>query len=213
MVTVAPNGGYAAVRHLLDLGHRRVALIGGPPAPGQHRPAKAGGYLQALAEAGIDVDEALIVPGDYTREGGAAAMQRLLATPRPPTAVFAGNDLMAIGALAVARRSGRRVPQDVAMVGYDDIPEAATTVPALTTVRVPKYEMGLAAAGRLLERLRARHPLRDGTPATASDGAPQRRPARRRRRRPPAPPRHPALRADPPRICLTSLTELMEGPP
>ncbi len=170
VVTVAPNGGYAAVRHLLDLGHRRVALIGGPPAPGQHRPAKAGGYLQALAEAGIDLDEALIVPGDYTREGGAAAMQRLLATARPPTAVFAGNDLMAIGALAVARRSGRRVPQDVAVVGYDDIPEAATTVPALTTVRVPKYEMGLAAAGRLLERLRARHPLRDGTPATASNG-------------------------------------------
>ena len=111
MVTVAPNGGYAAVRHLLDLGHRRVALIGGPPAPGQHRPAKAGGYLQALAEAGIELDEALIVPGDYTREGGAAAMQRLLATARPPTAVFAGNDLMAIGALAVARRAAGGCPR------------------------------------------------------------------------------------------------------
>ncbi|HEX2037219.1 MAG TPA: LacI family DNA-binding transcriptional regulator [Chloroflexota bacterium] len=161
VVTVAPNGGLEAVRHLIGAGHRRIGLIGGPPVgppvSGGTRLAKAGGYLLALEEAGLPLDPQLIVQGDYTREGGAAAMERLLALPEPPTAVFAGNDLMAIGALAAARRAGRRVPQDVAVVGYDDIPEAAATTPALTTVAVPKYEMGTAAATLLLERLAVRH--------------------------------------------------------
>ncbi|CAA9297951.1 MAG: hypothetical protein AVDCRST_MAG77-5373 [uncultured Chloroflexi bacterium] len=161
VVTVAPNGGYEAVRHLIARGHRRVALIAGPPVSGgalPALPAKAGGYRQALDEAGIPPDLTLIAEADYTREGGAAAMQRLLALPNPPTAVFAGNDLMAIGALAAARRAGLRVPEDLAVVGYDDIPEAAVTTPALTTVAVPKYEMGRAAADVLLDRLRSRSP-------------------------------------------------------
>jgi LacI family transcriptional regulator len=170
VVTVAPNGGYDAVRHLIARGHRRIALIAGPPVAGgaqpgaSVRPAKAGGYRLALEEAGIPLDPALVVPGDYTREGGAAALARLLAQAQPPTAIFAGNDLMAIGALAAARRAGRRVPDDLAIVGYDDIPEAAVTTPALTTVAVPKYEMGRAAATLLLDRLSAR-------PAHPEDGA------------------------------------------
>jgi LacI family transcriptional regulator len=164
VVTVAPNGGYEAVRHLIGRGHRRIGLIAGPPVAGADgtdgasgaRLAKAGGYLQALAENGIAADPALTARGDYTREGGQAAMQQLLALAVPPTAVFAGNDLMAIGALSALRLAGRRVPDDVAVVGYDDIPEAAVTSPALTTVAVPKYEMGRAAAELLLERIGAR---------------------------------------------------------
>ncbi|HEU5317427.1 MAG TPA: LacI family DNA-binding transcriptional regulator, partial [Chloroflexota bacterium] len=131
VVTVAPNGGYDAVAFLLSKGHRRIGLIGGPPVPTGGRLAKSGGYLQALAEAGIAVDPALMVEGDYTREGGRAAMQRLLSLDAPPTAVFAGNDLMAIGALSSLRAAGRRVPEDVAVVGYDDVPEAAVVSPAL----------------------------------------------------------------------------------
>lgn len=169
VVKMAPHGGYDAVRHLLARGHRRIGLIAGPPPPGSDRPAKAGGYLLALEEAGIAPDPSLIVQGDYTREGGQRAMIRLLALPARPTAVFAGNDLMAIGALTAARAAGLRVPQDVAIAGYDDIPEAAVTSPALTTVAVPKYEMGRAAAELLLERLvarttRADEPAPPGTP-------------------------------------------------
>ena len=159
VVTVAPNGGYDAVRYLLVRGHTRIGLIGGPPVPagnGRARPTQAGGYLQALAGAGIAVDPALMAEGDYTREGGSAAMRRLLALENPPTAVFAGNDLMAIGALSALRAAGRRVPEDMAVVGYDDIPEAAVTSPALTTIAVPKYEMGRAAAELLLARIGAR---------------------------------------------------------
>ena len=153
VVTVAPNGGYEAVRHLVRSGRRRIALISGPPVSGEGRPPKARGYLQALEEAGLTPDPALLAEGGYTREGGQAAMDRLLALPAPPDAVFAANDLMAIGALTAARAVGRRVPDDVAIVGYDDIPEAAVTSPALTTVSVPKYEMGRAAAEVLLERI------------------------------------------------------------
>jgi LacI family transcriptional regulator len=158
VVRMAPHGGYEAVRHLLARGHRRIGLIGGPPRPGSSRPSKAGGYLLALEEAGIKPEPALIAQGDYSRESGQLAMQQLLAlaSGQRPTAVFAGNDLMAIGALMAARDAELEVPEDVAIAGYDDIPEAAVTSPALTTVAVPKYEMGRTAAELLLERIATR---------------------------------------------------------
>jgi LacI family transcriptional regulator len=172
VVQMAPEGGRTAVAHLLQRGHRRIGLIAGPPrgggAPGEgtgDRPAKSGGYFAALADAGIAPDAALLVSGDYTRAGGRAAMERLLALPpgRRPTAVFAGNDLMAIGALLALRAAGLGVPGDVAVVGYDDIPEAAVTCPALTTVAVPKYEMGRVAADLLLARIAHRRGAAGGT--------------------------------------------------
>lgn len=153
VVRMAPRGGYEAVRHLVSKGHRRIALIGGPPAPPSDRPAKAAGYLQAHQEFGIKVDPALVLPGDYTRESGYRGMMHLLSLANPPTAAFAGNDLMAIGAMMALHAAGRRVPKDVAVAGYDDIPEAAITFPPLTTVAVPKYEMGRVAAELLLRRL------------------------------------------------------------
>jgi LacI family transcriptional regulator len=152
-VKMASHGGYDAVRYLLSRGHRRIGLIGGPPVPASDRLAKAGGYLLALSEAGIAAEMALMVEGDYTREGGRTAMERLLAVEPPVTAVFAGNDLMAIGAMAAARAAGLSLPGEMAVVGYDDIPEAAVTSPALTTVAVPKYDMGRLAAELLLQRI------------------------------------------------------------
>jgi LacI family transcriptional regulator len=175
VVQMAPEGGRAAVAHLLQRGHRRIGLIAGPPrgggAPGD-RPAKSGAYFAALADAGIAPDPALVVSGDYTRAAGRAAMERLLALPpgRRPTAVFAGNDLMAIGALLALRAAGLGVPGEVAVVGYDDIPEAAVTCPALTTVAVPKYEMGRVAAELLLARIAHRQ----GTGGGGEAGPPRR---------------------------------------
>jgi LacI family transcriptional regulator len=156
-VLVAPRGAYVAVRHLLERGHRRIALIGGPPAAGEAWPTKAGGYLAALREAGGEPPPSYLEWGEYTRQSGHAAALRLLDLPEPPTAIFAANDLMAIGALRALRERARRVPQDVAVAGYDDVPEAAMTIPALTTIAVPAREMGHAAAELLLDRVRGGH--------------------------------------------------------
>jgi LacI family transcriptional regulator len=143
----------AATRHLLDRGHRRVAHIAG--TPGMHVAAdRQRGYRRALDEAGVTHDPTLVVPADFTRAGGAAAMRALLALPEPPTAVFAANDLLAIGALDVIREHGLAVPGDVAVVGFDDIDAAALMSPPLTTVVNPAYEWGRTAGRMLLDRMR-----------------------------------------------------------
>lgn len=136
------GGAQMAVEHLIRLGHRRIATITGPldmPA-GQDRLA---GYRQALEAHRLPIDPALIAHGDYTQPGGTTAMQRLL--PTAPTAVFAANDSMAIGALRALRRAGKQVPRDVAIVGFDDLPRAADVEPPLTTVRQPIARMGAMA--------------------------------------------------------------------
>ena len=141
------DGARMAVEHLIRLGHRRIATITGPlnmPA-GQFR---LNGYQQALAAHRLPEREQLVVEGDFTKESGAMAMQRLLAAS--PTAVFAASDMMAVGALQALRQAGLRVPQDVALVGFDDIPMAATVEPALTTVRQPISRMGSMATEVLM---------------------------------------------------------------
>jgi LacI family transcriptional regulator len=139
-----------AVEHLIRVGHRRIATVTGPlsMASGQDRLA---GYCQALEAHRIPVEEALIVEGDYTEGGGAMGMQRLLSAS--PTAVFAASDTMALGALKALREANLRVPQDVALVGFDDIPVAAALEPALTTVRQPIERLGSMAAELLLNLL------------------------------------------------------------
>ena len=109
------------------------------------------GYKQALSEAGLPFDPALMVYGDYTRASGQAAAEQLLRLPAPPTAIFALNDRMAIGAIRAIQAAGRRVPEDMAVVGFDDIPSAADFNPALTTVRQPSKEVGQVAAQILLK--------------------------------------------------------------
>ncbi|MBB4688762.1 LacI family DNA-binding transcriptional regulator [Amycolatopsis jiangsuensis] len=146
------SGAADAVRHLAALGHRRIATITGPhgnvPAA-----ARTDGYLRGLAEAELPFREDLVVTGDFYRESGFAEMRRLLARADPPTAVFAASDEMAVGALLAARAAGCRVPDDVAVVGFDDIEVASLVDPALTTVAQDKRGFGTAAAGALLSML------------------------------------------------------------
>jgi LacI family transcriptional regulator len=146
-------GGELATAHLLSLGHARVACIVGPAdlRPSQQREA---GWRRALAGAGIAPRADEIVRGDFGPESGAAAMRRLLQSPQRPTAVFVCNDMMAIGALHAAHEAGIAVPEELAIVGFDDIELAAYTSPPLTTVAQPKEAIGTGAAGLLLERLR-----------------------------------------------------------
>ncbi len=145
------RGEYEAAVHLLRLGHRRIAHIAGPPS--LHVAAeRRRGYLEALRTAGL-AGEAVIVEGDFTADGGGRAMEALLQARPPVTAVAVANDLMAIGALETLRHHGLRVPDDMAVVGFDDITFASLVSPALTTVAQPKYRMGQMAMERLLQLL------------------------------------------------------------
>jgi DNA-binding LacI/PurR family transcriptional regulator len=143
------GGARSAVEHLLAAGRRTIATIGGPVDMGAGVDRLAG-YRDALTDAGLAPDPSLETAGDFTQDGGAAAMERLLAARPDIDAVFAASDLMAAGAMAVLETAGRRIPQDVAMVGYDDSPVASTTRPRLTSVRQPIEEMGHEMARLLL---------------------------------------------------------------
>lgn len=147
------SGGLAATRHLIELGHRRIAIITGPRDM-LCSMARFDGYRSALHMAGIEADPSLVAFGDFHVEGGYARATELLSRPDPPTAVFAGSDLQALGVLEAARVGGLRVPHDLSVVGYDDVPLAQWSSPALTTVHQPLRQMAEAAA-QMLVRLRA----------------------------------------------------------
>jgi len=147
----------AAVEHLIGRGHERIGMIAGQGGP---RQARVRGYHGALAEHGLPPDEALLRDGDFSEEGGHRAMRSLLEGPLPPTAVFAASDVMAVGALVAIREAGLRVPEDVAVVGFDDIPVARLITPPLTTVAQFQENLGVRAAGMLLERLDGKAPER-----------------------------------------------------
>jgi LacI family transcriptional regulator len=145
-------GGYLATRHLIELGHRRIACIAGRS---QLTPSadRVGGYRRALREYLIPEEEELIVPGDFRAEGGEMALERMLAVNPPPSAAFACNDMMAIGVLRAARNAGLRVPGDLSVVGFDDIPFAAVVSPALTTVAQPVSGLAQHSVRLLLARM------------------------------------------------------------
>lgn len=147
------HGSYLGTRHLTGQGHRRVACITGPSdlTPSAERIA---GYRQGLAEAGVPVDESLILESSLDFEGGYEAACQLIPMARSPTAVVAGNDLMALGTIRAAREMGRRVPEDLSVVGYDDVILASYSIPPLTTIAQPRHEIGVLAATLLLERMR-----------------------------------------------------------
>jgi LacI family transcriptional regulator len=146
------RGARLAVDHLLDLGHRRIAHVRGAEGNADAS-ERLLGYREALAARGVAADPALELPGDFREESGYAAGGRLADLEPRPTAVFAANDAMAIGCLAGLRSRGLEVPQDVSLVGFDDVPNARYLTPALTTVRVPMAEVGSRATERLLRML------------------------------------------------------------
>jgi LacI family transcriptional regulator len=139
---------YSAVSHLARIGHQRIATITGPASSTVGIDRKQG-YLRAVAERGRAIEDCLVTEGDFTEAGGYFAMQRLL--PAKPDAVFAASDIMAIGAMRAIREARLRIPDDIAVVGFDDIPLAALSDPQLTTVRQHVYQFGISAVELLTD--------------------------------------------------------------
>jgi LacI family transcriptional regulator len=146
------HGGMIATQHLLSLGHQIIGCITGPSniTPSAERVT---GYNSALRQAGILVEESLLVRGDFHAPSGYSAAMQILQRHLRPTAIFVCNDMMAIGALRAAAQLGLRVPEDVAIVGFDDIELASYTTPPLTTVAQPKQEIGQLAVKLVFERM------------------------------------------------------------
>lgn len=145
-------GGLAATEHLLGLGHRRIGFVSGRPGLWCSR-ARLGGYRAGLESAGLDVDPDLITPGDFDYASGFSGGTQLLELDDPPTAVFAASDEMALGVYEAARKKGLRVPEDLSIVGFDDLPQAQWGSPPLTTVRQPLEEMGRYAVHTVMRLL------------------------------------------------------------
>jgi DNA-binding LacI/PurR family transcriptional regulator len=154
------DGSRRAVEHLIAAGYRDIALLGGPP---RHSTAaeRQEGYERALQEAGIPVRPELVRQGDFREEGGYEGMKALLGIAAPPSAVFVANNLMALGALRAIHECGRRIPLDVAVVSFDDMPWATSLNPPLSAVAQPAREIGETAGELLLARIaRPDRPIR-----------------------------------------------------
>jgi LacI family transcriptional regulator len=148
-------GALAAMEYLIELGHRRIGIVGGRPDL-VSADRRMQGYLDALAQAEIPLDQALIEDGDFSTETGRLCTQRLLSLPEPPTAIFATNDQSAIGVMEAARETGLRIPEDLSVVGFDNIPEAAYINPSLTTVDQFIDQMGRVATEMLISLIQVR---------------------------------------------------------
>jgi DNA-binding LacI/PurR family transcriptional regulator len=143
-------GAYQAVMHLIGLGHRRIGFIANAPQSYSGAEQRFAGYKQALAEHDIPLESSLVHTATFTPETGRLAMLRLLELPERPTAVFAASDVIAIGAISAIHAAGLEIPDDMAVVGFDDIFLAGYVRPPLTTIRVPAYGLGWTAAETLL---------------------------------------------------------------
>lgn len=137
-------GGLSATEYLIHLGHRRIAFVEGRPELWCSR-ARLDGYRAGVETAGLAVDPELVVPGEFGYESGFRAGERLFSLAEPPTAVFVASDQMALGVYEALRQRGLRVPGDVSVIGFDDVPEARWASPPLTTVRQPLADMGRLA--------------------------------------------------------------------
>ncbi|MDN3615408.1 MAG: DNA-binding transcriptional regulator CytR [Vibrio gallaecicus] len=144
---------FEAVNYLTQLGHKRIGQISGPTSATLCQ-FRQQGYQQALRRAGITMNPAYGTVGDFTFEAGAQSIRQLLALPEPPTAIFCHNDAMAIGAIQEAKKLGLRVPQDLSVVGFDDIKFAQYCDPPLTTISQPRYEIGRQAMLMMLDVLK-----------------------------------------------------------
>jgi signal transduction histidine kinase/CheY-like chemotaxis protein len=161
VVAVDNAGGIqSAFNHLIEHGHRKIAFIAGKSGRVGDSAERLTAYISALQNASISVDERLIAYGEHRREDGQIAMQRILASGALFTALIASNDLSALGAMEVLRNSGRRIPEDVAIIGFDDILEGQSQLPQLTTVRHPTYTLGYEAVVSILESIDSKVELR-----------------------------------------------------
>jgi LacI family transcriptional regulator len=150
------RGGQLATAHLLSLGHRRIAMLSGRPDLESSR-LREQGYRQAMAAAGVPVSEDLVLVGGYDAQASAECTRTLLTSAQPPTAIFAANDVSAIAAIQAAVGLGLRVPADLSVVGFDNIPESALCAPPLTTVNQPIRQMGERSIQLLLRLMRGDH--------------------------------------------------------
>jgi LacI family transcriptional regulator len=150
------RGGQLATAHLLGLGHRRIAMLSGRPDLESSR-LREQGYRQAMAAAGVPVSEDLVLVGGYDAQASAECTRTLLTSADPPTAIFAANDVSAIAAIRAAVGLGLRVPADLSVVGFDNIPESALCAPPLTTVNQPIRQMGERSIQLLLRLMRGDH--------------------------------------------------------
>lgn len=158
---------FNATHYLQSLGHTRIACISGP----EELPLcqyRVEGYIQAMRRMGMPVRDEYLVRGDFTHESGAECAAQLLALPEPPTAIFCHNDIMAIGVLWAARKQGLTLPQDLSVVGFDDLPAAQYCSPTLTTIAQPRYEIGRQSFLLLLEQLQG-HTVAKGSRLLDSD--------------------------------------------
>lgn len=146
-------GAYRATQHLIELGHTRIAYISGPKDHPDSQ-ERTRGYRQAMQDASLKVDAGLIAQADFHESGGVLAINQLIESRKDFTAVFAANDQMAYGARLALYRLNIRVPEDISLVGYDDLPNSIYTMPPLTTVRQPVYEIGKLAAEAMLKLIR-----------------------------------------------------------
>ena len=152
------EGGRLATQHLIDLGHRRIAFISGDP---DHPDAieRLRGYRAALKAADLACDPKLVVPGEFHEVSGLLAVDRLLENRQRFTAIFAANDQMAVGAVLGLHRRSLRVPEDVSVVGFDDLPSSLYSIPPLSTIHQPAYELGRLAASAMLQLLAGAKPV------------------------------------------------------
>ena len=151
------QGAYELVRHALQLGHRRIAVLNGPPGVST-AVDRVAGCRRALAEAGLDGDAGLVLNGDFTQSSGYQMVQQVLVSLPRPTAIFAANNFIAIGAYRALRDAGLRVPDDVSLLAFDDLPDALVMEPFLTLAAQPAYKMGQKATELLLARLAGEGP-------------------------------------------------------
>jgi len=149
----AVAGAATAIRHLIEAGHQHIAMITNASLNYTSAQQRRSGYYQALREAGLQVEDDYLRQGDYTPASGFTAMLELLKLSPRPTAVFVASDVVAMGALQAIKRLGLRIPDDVAVVGFDDVPLAEYYDPPLTTIRLPAYGLGWAAGERLVRMI------------------------------------------------------------
>jgi LacI family transcriptional regulator len=156
IISTNRTGAMEAMRYLVGLGHHRIGFVSGRTDL-QSSLRRLQGYQDSLAQAGIPFDPELVQPGDFLKPMSIASTQKLLSLPNPPTAIFAANDISAIATIETAQAAGLRVPEDLSVIGFDNIPEAAQVIPRLTTIDQSIELMGYTAAEMLIELLQGKH--------------------------------------------------------